>query len=100
MTTQLQTIQLQTIQLQTTHLHHQSNNHISNITKYEKIIQDTNNMENINNTNNINQYNLNTSVFDPFKGSPPKTFMIKLHMRMKNYNLGSLGINDINRNSE
>ena len=50
--------------------------------------------------NNENHYDLKKNEFDPFKGSPPKTFMIKLHMRMKNYNLSSLGINDISRNSE
>ena len=52
------------------------------------------------NENNENQYDLKKNEFDPFKGSPPKTFMIKLHMRMRNYNLSSLGINDISRNSE
>lgn len=46
------------------------------------------------------EYGLKENKFDPLKFSPPKNFMIKLHMRMSNYASTSLGINDINRNSE
>ena len=57
----------------------------------------------INFNNNIyvnKEYSLKENKFDPLKFSPPKDFMIKLHMRMKYYTSTSLGINDINRNSE
>jgi len=46
------------------------------------------------------EYGLKENKFDPLKFSPPKNFMIKLQMRMSNYASTSLGINDINRNSE
>lgn len=56
---------------------------------------------NFNNNIYINkEYSLKENKFDPLKFSPPKDFMIKLHMRMKYYTSTSLGINDINRNSE
>ena len=34
----------------------------------------------------IKQYSLKQNLFDPLKNSPPNEFMIKLHMRMSNYN--------------
>jgi hypothetical protein len=57
-------------------------------------------VDNVNKFNFDKQYSLKENKFDPIKFSPPQNFMIKLHMRMNNYASVSLGINDINRNSE
>jgi hypothetical protein len=46
------------------------------------------------------QYELRENTFDPSKFSPPAQFLIKLQMRIGTYASASLGINDINRNSE
>jgi hypothetical protein len=54
----------------------------------------------ISNKNNLinNEYSLKQSIFDPFQGSPPNEFMIKLKKRMSTYN--SFLMNDVSRNSE
>jgi hypothetical protein len=61
----------------------------------------------VNNENNGNadlyhktQYELRENTFDPSKFSPPAQFLIKLQMRIGTYASATLGINDINRNSE
>ena len=46
------------------------------------------------------QYELRENTFDPSKFSPPAQFLIKLQMRIGTYASATLGINDINRNSE
>lgn len=46
------------------------------------------------------QYELRENTFDPSKFSPPAQFLIKLQMRIGSYASATLGINDINRNSE
>jgi len=35
----------------------------------------------------FNEYSLKQNVFDPSKSSPPNEFMLKLKLRMSNYNL-------------
>ena len=47
----------------------------------------------------INEYSLKQHFFDPSKSSPPNEFMIKLQMRMSNYN-SVLYTKDNNRDSE
>ncbi len=45
------------------------------------------------------EYSLKQNFFDPSKSSPPNEFMIKLHMRMSNYN-SFLYTKDDSRDSE
>ncbi len=45
------------------------------------------------------EYSLKQNFFDPSKSSPPNEFMIKLHMRMSNYN-SSLYTKDDSRDSK
>ena len=45
------------------------------------------------------EYSLKKNFFDPSKSSPPNEFMIKLHMRMSNYN-SNISTKDNNRESE
>ena len=45
------------------------------------------------------EYSLKQNFFDPSKSSPPNEFMIKLHMRMSNYN-SVLYTKDDSRDSE
>ena len=45
------------------------------------------------------EYSLKQNFFDPSKSSPPNEFMIKLHMRMSNYN-SNISTKDNNRESE
>jgi hypothetical protein len=45
------------------------------------------------------EYSLKQNFFDPSKSSPPNEFMIKLHMRMSNYN-SNLYTKDDSRDSE
>jgi hypothetical protein len=47
---------------------------------------------------NIKQYSLKQNYFDPLKNSPPNEFMIKLYMRMSQYN--SNHMKDDSRESE
>lgn len=48
--------------------------------------------------NGAQNYNLHENLFDPSQSSPPNEFMLKLHMRMNNYNSSSLGTNTDRRN--
>jgi hypothetical protein len=50
------------------------------------------------NGSDINQYSLKQGKFDPFKSSPPNSFMSNLKTRMAVYN--SSVIKDDSRNSE
>jgi hypothetical protein len=45
------------------------------------------------------EYSLKQNFFDPSKSSPPNEFMIKLHMRMSNYN-SNLYTKDDSRDSK
>ena len=47
-----------------------------------------------------NEYSLKQNWFDPTKNSPPNDFMIKLHMRMTNYESKVDVIKDDNFDSE
>jgi hypothetical protein len=40
----------------------------------------------LNNKKYLNEYELKENLFNPFKGSPPNYFIIKLHKRLNNYN--------------
>ena len=51
------------------------------------------------NNNDKIEYSLKQNFFDPSKSSPPNEFMIKLQMRMSNYN-SVLYTKDNNRDSE
>jgi len=55
-------------------------------------------ISNKNNYNVNNEYSLKQGIFDPFQGSPPNEFMMKLKMRMSSY--ASFSINDLSRSSE
>ena len=56
----------------------------------------------INNTSTKGEYSRKQNCFDPTKSSPPNDFMLKLHMRMTNYNLTHIvdDIKDDMRDSE
>ena len=48
--------------------------------------------------NGSQNYNLHENLFDPTQSSPPNEFMLKLHIRMNNYNSSSLGTKTDNCN--
>ena len=52
-----------------------------------------------NKKNGAQNYNLHENLFDPTQSSPPNEFMLKLHMRMNNYNSSSLGTKTDSRNN-
>jgi hypothetical protein len=53
----------------------------------------------VKNSNNEN-YSLTQGLFDPSKSSPPNEFMIKLRIRMSQYNNTIHNIKEDNRESE
>jgi hypothetical protein len=46
------------------------------------------------------EYSLKQNFFDPSKSSPPNEFMLKLYMRMSDYNSSLYDIKDDRRDSE
>jgi hypothetical protein len=54
----------------------------------------------INNNSPKGEYSRKQNCFDPSKSSPPNDFMIKLHMRMTNYDSKVDVIKDDNFDSE
>jgi hypothetical protein len=66
--------------------------HIHKRSSIMPIIQNTSSIK------DIKQYSLKQNVFDPLKNSPPNEFMIKLYMRMNQYN--SNYMKEDNRESE
>jgi hypothetical protein len=46
------------------------------------------------------EYSLKQCFFDPTKSSPPNDFMIKLHMRLTNYNTIYSNVNEDNLERE
>ena len=46
------------------------------------------------------EYSLKQNFFDPSKSSPPNEFMLKLYMRMSDYNSSLHNVKDDRRDSE
>jgi hypothetical protein len=46
------------------------------------------------------EYSLKQNFFDPSKSSPPNEFMLKLYMRMSDYNSNLHNVKDDSRDSE
>jgi hypothetical protein len=46
------------------------------------------------------EYSLKQNFFDPSKSSPPNEFMLKLYMRMSDYNSSLHNVKDDSRDSE
>ena len=46
------------------------------------------------------EYSLKQNFFDPSKSSPPNEFMLKLHMRVSNYDSKVYNAKDDSRDSE
>jgi hypothetical protein len=46
------------------------------------------------------EYSRKQNFFDPTKSSPPNEFMLKLHMRILNYDTKFYDVNDDSRDSE